>query len=658
MSWLPQRLKGNPEFQSGLVRMAIWVLMIAFLGVAGWLEYYQLDWRLYGALFAVHFLWYLSILISVVRDPRPGPLRRGLGLLGDLSGTTFVILLGGDPQSPFLLFYIWIFVSQAVRYGRPYLIMASVGSLLTFSVLQFALDGWRQYPFEVIFILGILLVLPLYLDNLLRQLYQANQSARAASIRRGRFLAGVVRELRPSVVRVREFAGNLLREEPRESQYQALAAISREAGQLDTTLGDLLDLALMDARELQLKRERFDAGAMMEQLCRELSDQALDHGIELICDLAPDLPNRVHGDAVRLRQLLDQLIRGTLATLESGSLVLRVQLMGADEILARRHLQLELIAAGALRGSGSNPLLTPDIASEDPVGLEVARDLVSLMDGIMGQDPVAVGVRYWIRLPLLDGLGRLETDPVPADLRNLRLLVVEADALARVALVRTLEAAGMRVTSSERLDSRLPADVDVAVLGDSVAGQDLPAMVLALRRQLGSEVPVLCLHFRRRTMRPLAAGAAVETKPFRPQSIWRALAALSAQSLRSPAVTHRVLIVEEREEVARMVEECFARAGVDTVLVQDGQTALEVALEYPFNLVLIACQLPDSVGMELCRRYRQQEGAQQRLSWIGMAEPGQADESACLAAGMSGLVGRPPSGAEQERLLARLMPRH
>lgn len=185
IKWDPA-LRANQEFQSALVRMGFWVFGVIYVGSAAYTGYYQIDWVYFFPLFGVYFLFFTGMLISVLIRPE-WTARQYLGLVLDITAVGLAIFLTGD-VSPFYLVYIWILIYASTRYGRGHLIFASVLNLLTCILAIVVLDAWRTHPYEVIFILLLLLVLPIYQYSLLHKLQQARREAEVANQAKGDFL--------------------------------------------------------------------------------------------------------------------------------------------------------------------------------------------------------------------------------------------------------------------------------------------------------------------------------------------------------------------------------------------------------------------------------------------------------------------------------------
>jgi len=129
------QLSSNPEFQSALVRMAMWMFGASYVGLGAVTGYYRVDVDYYFTLFAAYLVLFVGILLSVIRRPHwPG--RCYVGLTLDITAASFAIFLTREAISPFYLFYIWIFISYGTRYGETHLKVASVLSVLAYNMTR------------------------------------------------------------------------------------------------------------------------------------------------------------------------------------------------------------------------------------------------------------------------------------------------------------------------------------------------------------------------------------------------------------------------------------------------------------------------------------------------------------------------------------------
>jgi len=234
--WFSESVCQSQEFQPALVRLAV---------------------------FGIHLVWFLGLLWHVVRRPAfSGPRSHG-AIVADLSAITLVICLSGEPLGPLYLVYVLLFLLQGTRFGRTNLTIASVGNVCCYGVIATVMGAWDVRAMDTAFVLGALVVLPLYQYNLLRSLRQARAAAEEAKRARGHFLATMTHELRTPLAGIVGMARLLQRGDLDADQRAQADAIRSAADTLQTPVGDILDFSKIDAGTLDLVEDWFDLRAAL-----------------------------------------------------------------------------------------------------------------------------------------------------------------------------------------------------------------------------------------------------------------------------------------------------------------------------------------------------------------------------------------------------------
>ena len=679
---------GSSEFQTAIIRILAWVLMMGFLALGHEEGVYDFEWKWFRLLFGTYFVWYLAHFLSVVWKPESHPFRIYLGLVGDVSGNGFAIFLSGNPVTPFVLVYIWVFLSQGTRYGSRNLALAAVLSVVSYSLAVTALDGWRTHPFEVGFTLFFLVILPLYQYALLRRLHRAKRAAEEATRARGNFLATMTHELRTPLSGVIGMAG-LLRETPLNGEQQGYVdAINVSAKQLQSLIGDILDLSKIDAGKLELRQAHFDVRQSVIEVCRVLGSQALDRRLELVCRIAPEVPTRLLGDDLRFRQILFNLLGNAIKFTEQGEVVVEVRRLSAGNVLARGEIEVSVRDTGIGIPKDKLARIFDSFWQADDsttrrhggtgLGATIARDLSRLMGGAIGvESQEGEGSRFWVRLPLIDPNQPQPPRP-PARLRNHRALCIEPNASAADALREALEVAGMTVESAGSVDAMAARQdegkgpVSLACIADTPQGIDLAGEAQRLRQRLGHEVPVVFLHYPRRTLRASGRRNVLLDKPFEPRALWAAaMEALvpgagdleaTGGGARGPAPTEpsglHVLVAEDDNINARLIQSLLSRAGHRVTLMRDGEAALQAALGCDFDLAIVDLRMPRMDGLDFTRAWREHEarsGSRRRMPIVALtANVAEEARDACLEAGMDDFLTKPVDPDTLDELIARL----
>ena len=680
-------LRTNPEFQSALVRITVCLCGAFYIGLGAWTDYYQVDVGHYLILFLLYFVSNIVSLISVARRP-DWSARRYLALCLDIIAVSLAISITQQAISPFYLLYILIFISAGTRFGRDHLIVASVVAVIAYNLVLIDLDEWSRHPFEAAFFLILLVLLPLYQASLLRQVQRAREEAVRANQAKGDFLAFMTHELRTPLTGVVGMTELLKDTRLDLEQHDYVQAIASSANALNALIGDILDFSKIDARKLKLEQVPFDPRALVREVCEILDGRALESGLELICEVAPEVPEAVCGDPLRVRQILFNLVGNALKFTERGQVWVRAGVQTTDPVLPRPHLVLEVLDTGIGIPQDKLPRLFESFRQADDsttrrfggtgLGTTIAHDLAELMGGTIAvESKEGQGSCFRVRLPLL---GESFVPPLPASgdrLRGVRILVLERNTTQRALLCAILEREQARCQGLAELDAMDraglmdPGEPDLAVLADSPAGIDLSAALTRLRARLDERIPCLLLtHAGRRLPQP-PPGVACLNKPFLAEVLIDAVARLRHPA--PPGIAEqgadyrptakpdwqsrqfgreqRVLVAEDNLIAARVLTTFLTKMGFDWSLFQDGESALAAALEGGYQIAIVDLRMPRLDGLGFARRYRAESGGR-TLPIIALTANAEEEvRRNCFAAGMDGFLAKPVAPAELHRTL-------
>ncbi len=671
----------SQEFQSAVIRLSIWAFMVPMLGLSGYLGEYGFTWQQFALLFGVHLVWYGGILLSVVRRPEFWPARTYVSILADLSGTTGAIYLTGDATVPFYLLYAVSFLSQGMRYGAFNLLLASVCSLLAFSAVAFMLGDWRTQALEVSFIALVLVVLPAYEYTLLRKLQKAKEAAESANRARGDFLATMTHELRTPLSGVIGMAGLLRRTRLDDEQREYLDSINTSADVLQELIGDILDLSKIDAGKLELKPVPFELREILSETCWALSNQSLDKGVELICRVAPDLPQRVQGDPLRFRQILFNLIGNAVKFTDSGHIRVEARAQPPATPSSPACVEITIQDTGIGIPADRVPRVFESFWQADHsstrvhggtgLGTAIARDLVLIMGGSIDVNSVeGKGSTFTVRLPLIDSEDTAAPPP-PDVLRGHQVLLLEPQSQSADAIVELCEAARMRVQVVSGIDQlgamiedKSTASKRLVLVADGPLAVDLEGVGGTVRRILGEQTPLIYLRYPRRKSLGTDLVSASVFKPVNAQQLWRAMIDCLRPTVAAdhdegdcspvPAGMSRVLVAEDDTINAKLITRLLGQAGCEVILTRDGKAALAAATDAAFELAFVDLRMPHMDGIDFTLAYRAQERPGHHLPIVALtANASEETRAACLRAGMDEFVAKPVDPQILHELLLR-----
>ncbi len=498
-----------------------------------------------------------------------------------------------------------------------------------------------------------------------------------------RLLARVGHELRTplgAVLGMIELAlGTALTAEQREYLEKAQASARHLGGLVE----DLLDLARSEQGPLRLEEQAFSLPVLVGETQRAFLPRAREKGLELVCDIAPAVPDGVRGDPARLRQVLTQLLDNALKFTERGRVAMRVRVNEADADwlklsvsdtgigIAPRDLErifepFTLVDGSHTRRQGGAGL-----------GLALSARLVGLMGGRIGAESEpgrGSTFHFELRLPA-DPAGNAATEQDLAALAGRAVLVLDGQEASRRVLGELLESLGSRPTLTDdparALDAlnraaRWGAPFALAIVDGQVRGS------VAFRARRAEDDPLLAITphvvlespgepagvFRGgrgpRLTRPV-------TRPELLAVLRRALAAppQAAQPVPPAGVAPgqralRVLVAEDNPLNAFMAVRMLETLGHRAETVGSGRQAVESLAAAAFDAVLMDVQMPEMDGLEATRLIRAAErGRPSRARILALtALASQQDLEQCLSAGMDGCLTKPFSVSALREALA------
>lgn len=283
-----------------------------------------------------------------------------------------------------------------------------------------------------------------------REARRARLAAESATRAKSDFLAVMSHEIRTPLHGCLGLT-ELLLQTPLSPEQRDLAELSaRSASNLNSLLGDILDLNRIESAKLVLEPAPFDPAALVEQAAQMTRALLSAPQVEVLSDLSPSLPPYLTGDESRIRQVLLNLAMNATKFTTEGSITIRA---------AYEHGQLQTsvqdtgpgIAAG-LRARIFEPFEQGDASSTrkhggSGLGLAIAKQLIDLMQGEIGvNSEVGQGSTFWFNLPLPVGLApAAEESPAERPAMQGTILLVEDNPVNRKVAARLLENLGLQV---------------------------------------------------------------------------------------------------------------------------------------------------------------------------------------------------------------------
>jgi signal transduction histidine kinase len=235
------------------------------------------------------------------------------------------LAIGGTITALWWPSYLWTIFGQSMRFGVPALVEATVANSLGFAVVLAVSPFWQERWLFAASIFLALAALPAYAGILVSRLQAALASADAANRAKGRFLAVMSHELRSPLNAIIGFS-EMIRDEVAGPlgavRYKEWSADINTAGKhLLTLITDLLDFSKLEADRFELDVDVVDLGDLAASCLKFVAPRAEKYGIALTLDVQPSTGVFLHGDALRLRQIVINLLSNAVKFSDPGGAV-------------------------------------------------------------------------------------------------------------------------------------------------------------------------------------------------------------------------------------------------------------------------------------------------------------------------------------------------
>ena len=516
-----------------------------------------------------------------------------------------------------------------------------------------------------------------------KALIEEKNNAEKANSLKSTFLSIISHEIRTPMNAIIGMVHLALQTKLSIPQLDYLKKINVSAHNLLSIINDILDVSKIEAGKLSIETVDFYLHDVLKNVFTVISDNAHQKNIPLILDASSDLPLMLHGDPLRLEQILTNLSMNAVKFTEQGKVVIHIKLVNSSKNTIDLLFSVQDTGVGMTHQQQTElfiPFTQLDSSTARKyggtgLGLTICKELVELMGGqIHIESQLGLGSNFYFTLQFEKVASEVVSGyQLPDNLNNIRVLIITDNNNDKLFYLKMLESFNLSVDEADGYEQGKKLLQHAALMNQpfhlvlldwqivkNIISFDT-AEDLTKELRLSKEAEIILLHSDKDLEDILTRVSGIDLnhlllKPVSPTSLYDHIVTLfekklmDSESEANPLKGSRILVVDDNDFNLQIACEILERAGIIAEAVSEGIKAVEliknsIKLHTPYDAVLMDIQMPNMSGLDatqIIRQWEQQYSEHKAIPIIALSANAMVDDAdKSLASGMNEHLSKP-----------------